>query len=199
MGLGFRKEVLFSFLKAHWLFKKVNIWGSIVIFLTHIIHQKSSNFENHKIHLRACENLYSWALYLNFDLVDLGGTWGSNCSQVPSGWFLCRWSWVLHLKNLLRGQSQPLNVEIRCNLKHLIKLCWASWHYAPSFRGGVAGVWQYLCYPLLPVSPVMPQFSLEPVVWWGTCFQEGPAPHPVSVGWKALQRSGSQWGSSLRQ
>lgn len=58
--------------------KKVSIWVDIVVFLTHITYQESSNFESHKIHQGACENADSWALCLDIDLVDLGGTWGSN-------------------------------------------------------------------------------------------------------------------------
>lgn len=57
--------------------KKVSIWVDIVVFLTHITYQESSNFESHKIHQGACENADSWALCLDIDLVDVGGTWGS--------------------------------------------------------------------------------------------------------------------------
>lgn len=49
------------------------------VFLAHIIYQKSSDFGNHKIYLRVCENEDSWALHLYFDLVDLGvRPWGSH-------------------------------------------------------------------------------------------------------------------------
>lgn len=75
-GGGSRAGVLPFFLpfkSSLGLEKKVNIWVNIVVFLAHIIYQKPSNFGNHKIYLRACENAgSSWALYVYFDLVALG-------------------------------------------------------------------------------------------------------------------------------
>ena len=64
--LGFKRRSAFVFFlpfESLWGLeeKKVSIWVNTVVFLAHIIYQKSSNFGNHKIYPRACENTDSWA------------------------------------------------------------------------------------------------------------------------------------------